>query len=280
MKITMIKKPAILLLSLIALQNCASKVNKNSSPIVSSYKGGEVTLKDVDNELSKLAAKNSKVKDLTFDKLKFEQKEAIIKEVVLKEIAYQEAKKRDLDKDQDYQEVLKAFESEILKQKLLVTLAKDASDEKNVKKNYDEIVSKLKDKKDYKISYIAVKTEKEAQGIYQYLLKSPNSFASQARRKSIDKETAKKGGDLGFVLEDALPVEIVKQVKTLNKGQIAAPISASRNWIIVKFEDSRPAEILPFEKAKEMLAQNLAKKAVNDFVSQSLEKAQINILVK
>ena len=34
------------------------------------------------------------------------------------------------------------------------------------------------------------------------------------------------------------------------------------------------------DKAKEALAGNLAKKAIEDFISQNLEKAQINILVK
>ena len=193
---------------------------------------------------------------------------------------YKEAKKRKLDKDKDYQEALKSFESELLKQKLLFALAKDASDETNVRKNYDELAAKLKDKKDIRISYIAVKTENEAEAIYRVLLKLPNSFASQARKKSIDKDIAKKGGDLGFVVEDVLPADVLKQVKTLQKGQISKPFSTSGKWVIVKLDDERSAEILPFEKAKDALAQNLAKKAIEDFVSQNVEKAKISILVK
>ena len=116
--------------------------------------------------------------------------------------------------------------------------------------------------------------------IYQSLLKSPNSFANQAKRKSLDKEVGKKGGDLGFILEDALPAEVVKQARTVAKSQIAKPVLTSSKWVIVKLEDERPAEITSFEKSKDALAQNLAKKAIEDFVSQSLEKAQISILVK
>ena len=68
--------------------------------------------------------------------------------MILKEISYKKAKARSLNKDKDYQEALKIFESELLKQKLFIALAKEATDEKNVKKNYDELVVKLKNKKD------------------------------------------------------------------------------------------------------------------------------------
>ncbi len=257
-----------------------SAANDPSKTIVSTYEGGQVTLQDANQELTKLVAKNEKLKDITFEKLNPEQKETIIKEFILKEMAYKEAKKRKLDKDKDYQEALKSFESELLKQKLLFTLAKDASDEKNLRKNYDELAKKLKGKKDIRISYIAVKTQNEAKALYQSLVKSPSSFASQARKKSIDKEIAKKGGDLDFVVEDVLPDEVLKQVKILIKGQISKPFSTSGKWIIIKLDDERPARILPFEKAKDALAQNLAKKAIEDFASQSIEKARINILVK
>lgn len=284
-------KPKLLTgLSLILLlASCQNSINSKdtnlsandpSKTIISTYSGGQVTLKDANLELDKLIAKNEKLKGLTFDKLSTDQKEAIIKEVVLKEMAYKEAKKRKLDKDEDYQTALKLFETELLKQKLFIKLASDAREEKNLKKNYDELAEKLKGKKDVRISYIAVKTQNEAESIYQFLLKSPNSFAAQAKRKSLDREVAKKGGDLGFIIEDALPAEVVKQARTVAKGQIAKPIQTSDKWVIVKFEDERPAEITPFEKSKDALAQNLAKKAIEDFVSQSLEKAQISILVK
>lgn len=254
--------------------------NSQADTVIATYKGGQVTLKDVNYELGRLIAQNSKLKGLAFEKLTSEQKELVVKEVILKEMAYREAKRRDLDDDKEYQIVLKNFEAELLKQKLLLNLVQEASDEKNVKKNYDELVAKLKDKKDLRISYIAVKTQSEAENIYQLLVKHPNYFASQARKKSIDKETAKKGGDLGFIVEDILPVDVAKQAKNLQKTQISAPFATNGKWLIIKLDDERPAQILPYEKAKESLAQNLAKKAMEDFVTQSFEKSKMNILVK
>lgn len=253
-------------------------VKDSAKTVIATYSDGEITVKDIKIELEKLIAKNDKFKDLTPEKLTAEQKEIFIKELILKEISYKKAKARSLNKDKDYQEALKIFESELLKQKLFIALAKEASDEKNVKKNYDELVIKLKNKKDINISYIAVKTEKEANQIYQSLLKSPASFATQARKKSLDKETAKKGGNLGFVLEDAIPSEIINQARKAGKGNFAKPIKFTNKWIIVKFEDERPAKIAPYQEVKEVLAQNLAKNAIESFISKTLEEAKINIL--
>ena len=260
--------------------NSDSTANNPSKIIVANYEGGKVTLGDTNAVITKLAVQNAKLKGVSFYQLTADQKETIIKEAALKEISYKEAKRRKLDKDEDYQEALKLFESELLKQKLFIALAKEASEEKNVRKNYDELVAKLKDKKDLRISYIIVKTENEAETLYQTLLKYPNSFASQAKRKSLDKEVAKKGGDLGFAMEDSLPAEVAKQAKLLTKGQISKPIQVTDKWAVIKLEDYRPAEITPYEKSKDALAQNFAKKAIEDFVSQSLEKAKISILVK
>lgn len=46
----------------------ASSANDPSKTIISTYTGGQVTLKDANIELDKLIAKNEKLKGLTFDK--------------------------------------------------------------------------------------------------------------------------------------------------------------------------------------------------------------------
>ncbi len=277
MKITKSKflKSLSLILALSSCQNL-----KKPKVVIATYSGGEVTRQDLDYELAKLVAKNEKLKNLTFDNLGADQKEGLVKEVVLKEIAYKEAKKRGLNKDDDYRKALKIFESDLLQQKLLIALVKEAQDEKNLRKNYDELAEQIKEKKDFRISYIALKTQNEANFLYQSLSKSPAYFAAQAKKKSIDKEIGQKGGDLGFVLENSLSAELAKEIKALNKNQISKPIFISEKWIIFKFTDERMAEILPYEKIKDALMQNLAKKTIEDFVSQNLAKAQINMAVK
>jgi len=248
--------------------------------IIASFDGGKVTLREAQLELDKLILKNENLASLTFNKLAPDQKESIIKEIVLKKTIYKEAKKRNLDKDRNYQEALNLFKTELLKQQFYADISRQASQPENVKKNYDQLAKDLEAKKDIKLSYIAVKTKNEANAILKIVAKSPDLFAKQAKLKSIDKEIAKKGGDLGFVLEDILPIQLVEIAKTLEKNQISKPISLDDKWVIIKLEDQRAAQIAKFEDVKENLAKSLSAKALQDFILQSIKDANITIAVK
>jgi peptidyl-prolyl cis-trans isomerase C len=248
--------------------------------IIANYKGGYVTLGQAQTQLNQLAVQNPDLKGITFESLNNDQKEIIIKEIVLKKIAYKKAKKEKLNKQKDYKQALKLFKTELLKQKLFIKITQDAKKEENLRSNYDELVKNLKDKQDIRISYIALKTQKEANSLHKILTKYPNSFAKQAKLKSIDKETAKNGGDLDFIIEDALPKEIVDNAKTLDKGKISQPFKLADKWVIIKLEDLRPAKIAKFEDIKQALAISLSQKALQDFISKSIANANISIVAK
>lgn len=279
-----------LLLSLALISSCKNNFytsqNKNTlkenDKILATFEGGDVRLSQVKREFAKITARDEKLKKLTFDDLTSEQKKIIINEVIVNDVSYQKAKELKLNNDDDYQEALKLFETELLKQKLYIHIADQIKQEENLKKNYQQLASKLANKKDYRFSYIALKDEKdakkEADEIYEKLLKNPQKFSDIAKKKSVDKDTAKKGGDLGYIVEDALPTEILSSLKKLKKGQVSKPILSANRFLIIKFVDERKAEILPFDKAKEALAQGLIKKALEDFNSQAVKDSQIKYL--
>jgi len=272
---------AILSVAIIAILFIAlgDKDNKND-PIISKYKGGNVTLSEAQAELNRLSLQNKNPQKIEFNGLNANQKEAIIKEVVLREISYKEAKKRGLDKKDDYKKSVKLFKSEILKQNLYTQIAQNAVTEEAIKNSYDKIIQNIKDKEDFRIRYISLATEKEAQSLYKRLIKRPKSFTYHATKKSLDKEAAKKGGDLGFVLEDLIQADILKQAKSMKKGNIASPIQVNNKWAIIKLEDKRVAEIGKFEEVKDIIARNLSTKALQDFISKEIKNANISISIQ
>ena len=227
--------------------------------------------------MEKIIAKNNKLKNLKFESLNSELQKVIIQEVVINKLASKKAKQNGLDKHPDYQMAINLFENELLKQKLFIEIANKVKSEENIKKNYQELVKKMQNKKDYRLSYIALKTQNQADEIYETLNKNSKKFAELAKKESLDLESGKKGGDLGFVIEDALPSEIINAIKKLKKGQITKPILSSNRFVIAKFVDERKAEILSYSKAKEVLTSNLVKKALEDFSKEILNEADIKI---
>lgn len=276
---------AIILASLISYKllinaKNSSASSNDTSEVIANYQGGTVTLKEAQIELNKLIVQNENLAGLTFDSLSSEQKEAVIKEIVLKEISYKEALKRGLNNQKDYKEALLLVETELLKQQLFTDISKNAKLEENIKKNYDRLVKELEGKKDVKISYLSVKTEKEADYIYKKLLKSPASFAYRAKRHSLDRKSAEKGGDLGFILREQLQPKISYITKSLKKGEISQPIFLDDKWAIIKLEDERDTVIAKFEDVKDALAENISNQELQSFITDSLEKAEINVVVK
>ncbi len=256
-------------------ESISNQSNQGDDKIIARYNGGVVRSIDVKIQMDKIISKNEKLKNLQFESLNSDLQQALIQEVVINDLSCKKAK--GLDNHQDYQMALKLFESELLKQKIYIEIASEIKQEKNLQKKYDQLVKKLQSKKDYRLSYIEVKTQKEADEIYSDLNKNPQKFSEIAKKKSLEKESGKKGGDLGFVLEDAFPIEVVNAIKKLKKDQIAQPILSANRFLIVKFIDDRKAEILPFSKAKEVLTQSLIKKALEDFNRAILKEAELKI---
>ena len=254
-----------------------SQNQKDDQKIIATYDNGVIRLIDVKIEMEKIIAKNNKLKNLKFESLNSDLQKVIIQEAVINKLASQKARQNGLDKHQDFQMTMDLFENELLKQKLFIEIANKVKNEENLKKNYQELVKKLQNKKDYRLSYIAIKTQQQADEIYETLNKNSKKFSELAKQKSLDLESGKKGGDLGFVVEDALPSEILNVIKKSKKGQITKPILSSNRFVIAMFVDERKAEILSFSKAKEVLTNSLVKKALEDFNQEILKEADIKI---
>ena len=190
------------ILSLLVLISC---INNKPQNIVSEYNGGHITLDEAQTTLNKIALNNQNLTGIQFNDLTSEQKQVIIKEAIINEISISEAKKRKLNKSEEYKKSLRIFESEVLTKKLYNDIAKNAVTEEKIREQYNQLVKELEGKKDIKLSYISVATKANANKIKNILNKYPTAFASQAKKKSLDKESAKNGGDLGFVLKDQLP---------------------------------------------------------------------------
>jgi peptidyl-prolyl cis-trans isomerase C len=155
-----------------------------------------------------------------------------------------------------------------------------ATDKNLLKSEYEKLSRIIYDRKDYNVSYIITDDYNISKNIYHKLKKYPKLFIKEAKEKSIDYQTAKNGGNLGFVLEDILPVVILNQIKKLQKEEISKPFKFKDKWIIVKFIDQREAKISKFEDAKESLIKGLTIKNIQNFKNKIIKKANIKMIVK
>lgn len=141
--------------------------------------------------------------------------------------------------------------------------------EDDIGKAYEASKARLTVPKQYNLAQIAIlipagggkEAEEEAKrkilDLRAQALKPKADFAEIARKSSQDRQTAEKGGDLGWTREDVLVPAIRAAVPVMKDGAISEPLRGPEAWHIVKLFGTRPAGIMPLEQARESIIQAL-----------------------
>lgn len=130
------------------------------------------------------------------------------------------------------------------------------------------------------VRIITVGTVEEAQQILEEL-RGGADFAELAKQKSIDRRSAPKGGEIGYIRWDRYPDALCQVAFALNPGEISDVLEMWGKYHIIKVEDKREVERKAFEEDKERLKKVVLGKKRNkvaqDFVDKLREKAGIVI---
>ena len=84
------------------------------------------------------------------------------------------------------------------------------------------------------------------------------AFDEAVEKNSDDQESARRGGDLGYVVKGMLPAEIEAAAFKMQVGENSQPVESKFGWHILRLEEKRAAQRLRFETVKEDLEQVLA----------------------
>jgi hypothetical protein len=100
------------------------------------------------------------------------------------------------------------------------------------------------------VARIVVRTSQEADTVAAQLA-SGADFATLARTRSTDKQSAQVGGELGC-LGDALEPAVAQTAQTLAPGTVSAPFQTQSGWSVIVVRDT-----IPFESVKDLLRTQL-----------------------
>src|SRR5208283_439442 len=181
-----------------------------------------------------------------------------VDELVKKELLYLEAKKRGLDKSDDFQRKVEDFKKFTLINQLLEKEIESASKvtDKEIKDYYDAHKDDFMVNNQVRISHIIVKTEEDAKKVLERLQKGED-FAKIASEVSLDKASAKTGGDLGYFKKGEMNPELENVAFRLKKGQISQPMPSKGGIDIIKVTDTK-GTIAEFDKVKGIVSQKLS----------------------
>ena len=277
------KKILIFLLILISV-----KAQSIETKIIYNIQNEIITNIDIKNEFKYLVALNNSLKELDKKKILNISNESIIREKIKKIEISKNFKKIELNEDysellikniytrlnlksiNEFKIYLKEYDLEIedIKKKITIDalwneliIAKYKSkiniDEVKIRK---EIIKNSKvQSKEYQLSEIIfeVKNKEEIEKKYNEVVKSINEigFENSAATHSFS-ESAKIGGDIGWINENSLNQNIMKNVSSLKIGGITKPIILSNGILVLKLIDIKNSET-----TKDI--ENELKKAIN-----------------
>jgi len=270
-----IKKIKLLILVLIFVSSAHISVKANIK-ILYKINNEIITNIDIENEIKYLIALNNQLNKLNKKKMRAIAKESIIKEKIKKiellKYFVLEKKNPYLDKVvkdfytklgmkdvEQFEKYLNNYNLTIKKLKKKIEIETSWNqlifdkykrqiniDMKALKKTADKVMANQKNKMFLLSEIIFEKDVNES--LDDKILKIKKSieeigFKNTANTFSIA-DSAKFGGDIGWVEEINLSKKISKDIKTLNVGEVTRPIQLGKNIIILKLEDVKESTII------------------------------------
>ena len=262
------------------------------------------------NEKNYLIALNNNLKSLPKNQLEKIARESLIREKIkkielLKIYDFEKAdkyssqilkdfyKKLNFQSEDEFYSYLLSFNLNIsdIKEKLKIeTLWNEMIFKKynnQIKIDKEKIKLKIKNQKniinEYNLSEILfqLNSDEQLQDKYNLILKNikNSGFKNSANIFSIS-DSAKFGGEIGWVNENQLNDDLLKKIKNLNIDNLTKPIQTSGGYLIIKLNNKREKEKeLDFERTfKQMITQE-KNRQLNQFSLIYFNKIKQNIFI-
>lgn len=261
--------------------------NQSNDVVVAKINNQKIYKSEIEKKLrsvfegQNLGAQDQEMKVPEVETLPNEVLEILVKEIYLEKELTKEAAKSKVSSEKEVKDRILEAKNRILRQAYVDSLLKEEISDQRISDKYSELSNELNGKKEYLISHIVTKTKEEAEKISQDLKnKKSLKFADEAKKSSIDRESAEKGGDLGYILENNMIKEIADVVVNLKAEDISDPIQTKFGWHVIKVSDVREAKALEFEAVKENIRDQLTQDVLNDINAKITKGAKVEILIK
>jgi peptidylprolyl isomerase len=193
------------------------------------------------------------------------QLERMVRNELVRKAVLAEARQKGWDKRPELQPLMERARDQVIVGAYVSNVARPAEgypSEEELKQFYEANKAQLQAPAQYRIAQIflpapqgtdkarADEAAKKINDLGARLAKSAGDFARLAKENSVHKESAEKGGEIGWVGEDQMVAEIRRAVTKMNKGDISAPVKSAAGWHLIKLLEKRPPALRPLNEVR------------------------------
>ncbi|MCR4345684.1 MAG: peptidylprolyl isomerase [Sulfuricaulis sp.] len=250
---------------------------KEPDKVIATVNGEKIMQSDYQNYLQLRQQQVGPIPD------KDKEKKVVMDEMIEKMLLAQYAVSSKLDQEPEVGSLMKRVREEILVQAVKRKQLRDNPiTDDDVKKRFEKEVEDTH-KTEYKVRHILIKEEADARDIVAQLGKGAK-FNKLAKDKSMDAQSGKSGGELGWINQGMVVPEFFNAVMAMKKGAVSTePVKSDFGWHIIKVEDTRPLKIPTFEqfisdqRARANLHRKMQDDKVSNLVKELKEKGKITV---
>ena len=163
-------------------------------------------------------------------------------------------------------------------------LAKFEISKGDVRKYYDERQNEFGTPEERQVAHILISAsatasqaeqdaaKAKAEQLLQQARKDPARFAELAKQNSQDPGSATKGGDLGFFGRGMMVKPFEDAAFALKAGEISGLVKSDFGYHIIKLTAVKPSRVLPFDEAREDIANKLRQQKAADMYAELADK--------
>ena len=214
--------------------------------------------------------------------------ERLVRSELMRKAVLNEARQKGWDKRQELQPLIERARDQVIVSSFVSNVAKPGDgypSEEEIKQFYGSNQAQLLAPAQFQLAQIflpaaegadkakAEEARKKIGELSAKLGKSAADFAKLAKDNSGHKESAEKGGELGWVSEEQMVPEIRRAVTGMNKAEVSPPVKSAAGWHLIKLLDKRPAAARPLADIRANLIV-----AMRNRKSQDMERAYLEAL--
>jgi peptidyl-prolyl cis-trans isomerase C len=246
----------------------AQQAPADPKEVVATVNGKPITRQDVIDSAANLPPQYQAQIDAIFPQL--------LNRLIGFELVTDKGRAEGLADDPEVKKLVKQFEDEAIRQVYFSNYVKKAVTDDAIKTVYDADLSAHPPQPEIRAAHILVKTEDEAKAIIDQLNKGAD-FAQLAKEKSIDTQSGKDGGELGWFSKDTMVKEFSDAAFAMQRGEISkTPVKSQFGWHIIKIEDSRMQIPPTLEQRKDEIRGALAQEAAHKLVQDLIAGAKVD----
>ncbi len=150
-------------------------------------------------------------------------------------------------------------------------ISKNKPTEKQIEDFYQKEV--VANSKEFKLRHIQLQSPNQAKAIYERL-NNGDDFATVANE--ISDQTAKSGGDLGWLSISAMPPSFSMAARSLKAGEYSPqPVQSDRGLHIIKVEESRAITPPPLDQVRQKISEAITTQMMTAYISEIKDKYKV-----